>query len=256
MRRPVQQHSTQRPPFPSVDVGSSPIAAVSPSRPTRPTTKAPFRSSLLLLNEPQSASPSPNPPPPRTFSPRTLPPRTPPPSFALVRSTLRPKERPRNIGGFPTSPVTPVTPVTPAPQSNKPLRVSPRPEEQLFDNIRSQVRSTALPIIATTAEPNRKNIAFINNRHRITTPRPKPTAAAAAFVDDNDEVEYEYYYEYYYDDDYDAKDTRKPVKTIDDYDLVPLTNKVKFKTYISNEDLLICHCIVHTYNSINTVDIG
>lgn len=55
----------------------------------------------------------------------------------------------------------------------------------------------------------------------------------------DDEYEYEYYYEYYYDDEDDSQaapqrfnnNAVKPprsklVKTIDDYDLVPLVNKV------------------------------
>ena len=78
-----------------------------------------------------------------------------------------------------------------------------------------------MPIIATTAEPNRKPVVFINSKHR-TTPRPRPPVT-------EEEPEYEYYYEYYYDDDVDdfpVHDPRKPVKAIDDYDIVPLVSKV------------------------------
>lgn len=155
-----------------------------------------------------------------------------------------------------TTPTTPdAPPTTPAPDfalvrqpSARPLRVSPRPEEELFRQISNNFEpsqpeplpvvqtnnavaaATALPItpLRTTTTPEPPTTL----RRRLPTatrrPRPRPVVTTSA-----PEYEYEYYYTY---EDYNEDSAfdngipeprSKPVKTIDDYDLGQFSTKVK-----------------------------
>ncbi|XP_059095434.1 uncharacterized protein LOC131890150 isoform X2 [Tigriopus californicus] len=252
---PVNDNPTAAPEsFSNVDKGSSLSNRRNPLRsrpfvprasiprfsfPTRNTTpNPPRRSSLLILS-----NPSPTPSFEDSFT------------FSIASSTPASpqREEPRKIEIS-----EPSFPSSVAPSRN----LGPRPEEQLFQQVSQQpqfedlnvepafesrfeespspiftivdgtrdrpegpIVATAVPLISRpTVRPNVKPLARSPSPTRrrrpsvVTTPKPP--------------AEYEYYYEYYYDEDEaDAnvlpESRSKPVPSIDDYDLQPLTNKVE-----------------------------
>lgn len=200
---------------------------------------------------------------------------TPAPDFALVRSTTfspaEPEERPRSLDNV----------------SARPLRITPRPEEALFQTVQDQrdqdssfqtrfeeprrdsltlvdarrqpsnsnnnpATATALPILPLRASAKPSRSKSINNSNRVRAPlRRRPQQVTTTFrPTTTEDPEYEYYYEYYYDDEDEetleeprashsnivnnngiirnelVSRSRPPVKSIDDYDLGPVANKV------------------------------
>lgn len=129
-----------------------------------------------------------------------------------------------------------------------------------MDEQRNRIATaTALPITPLRQRPSqpRQNVASQRQRALLTPRRRLPQVTSTTTTRPALDDEYEYYYEYYYDEDEEGEEdhqlaadvdysdrdlapasrrptsTRnKPVSTIDDYDLVPLSNKVSSR-YIS-----------------------